>query len=59
MEVLNYSEFKVTDEMLASKGKRFANYIIDRIVFYGIIIVIGILAALIASLLEMKVFLIF
>jgi len=51
MEVLNYSEFKVTDEMLASKGKRFANYVIDRIVFYGIIVVLGILAALIASLL--------
>jgi len=51
MEVLNYSEFKVTDEMLASKSKRFANYVIDRIVFYGIIIVLGILAVLIASLL--------
>lgn len=37
MEVLNHSEFKVTDEMLANGYKRFANYIIDRIAFYLII----------------------
>ena len=26
----------ITDDMLASKGKRFANYIVDRIVFLGL-----------------------
>ena len=32
MKVLQYKEFRITDEMLASKGTRFGNYIIDRII---------------------------
>ncbi|PHR72496.1 MAG: hypothetical protein COA67_04425 [Lutibacter sp.] len=51
MEVLNYSEFRVTEEMLASKSNRFVNYIIDRIVFTFILIVIIVIAGLIAELL--------
>jgi hypothetical protein len=51
MEVLNYKDFRVTDEMLASKSKRFANYIIDRILFYLFFAVIGFIIAIIAELL--------
>ncbi len=50
MEVLNYKEFKVTDEMLASKSKRFANLIIDRILFYLLFVVFGVVLMLIATL---------
>lgn len=50
MEVLNYSEFKVTDEMLASKSLRFANYIIDRIIFYAMFAVVGVLLIVIGEL---------
>ncbi len=32
MKVLQYKEFRVTNEMLASKGIRFGNFIIDRII---------------------------
>jgi uncharacterized RDD family membrane protein YckC len=49
MEVLSYSEFKVTDEMFASKGKRFANYIIDIIIFYVLFAVFGIIAVLLVE----------
>lgn len=52
MEVLNYSEFKVTKEMLASKSNRFANYIIDLILFTAIAAVIMIAAVVIAELME-------
>lgn len=52
MEVLNYSEFKVTNEMLASKSNRFANYIIDLILFTTIAAVIMIAAVVIAELME-------
>ncbi len=51
MKVLNYREFRVTDEMLASKSKRFANYIIDRILFYLFFIVIAFITVIIAELL--------
>jgi len=51
MEVLNYTEFRVTNEMLASKSKRFANYFIDRITFYLFFIVIVFITAIIAELL--------
>lgn len=51
MEVLNYSSFRVTDEMLATKGKRFANFVIDRILFYGIFAVLGIVLSLLAEIL--------
>jgi uncharacterized RDD family membrane protein YckC len=42
MEVLNYQAFKVTDSMMAGHGKRLGNYLIDVIVFYIIMILIGI-----------------
>lgn len=51
MEVLNYTEFRVTNEMLASKSKRLANYFIDRIVFTLLLVVITFVVAIIAELL--------
>ena len=51
MKVLNYKDFRVTDEMLASKSKRFANYIIDNILFYLFFMVIAVVVILISSLL--------
>lgn len=49
MEVLNYDKFRVTNEMQASKGKRFANLIIDRILFYGIFFLFGTVAYVLAE----------
>ena len=49
MEVLNYQEFKVTDSMLAGHGKRFANYIVDVIVYYIIILLIGVVYGLLIA----------
>ena len=51
MKVLSYKEFRVTDEMLASKSKRLVNYFIDRIVFYLIFAIIVFVAVIIAELL--------
>ncbi len=51
MEVLNYTEFRVTNEMLASKSKRLANYFIDRIILYLFFAVLVFLAVIIAELL--------
>jgi len=48
MEVLNYKDFRVTDEMLASKSKRFANYIIDTTLFYVLFFLLGGLLGIIA-----------
>lgn len=50
MEVLNLKEFKVTDEMLASKGKRLLNYIIDLCFFYLLFFLLGVILYLIAEL---------
>lgn len=33
---MNNQDFKVTPDLYASKGNRFANYIIDRIIFYAL-----------------------
>ncbi|MBJ2173991.1 RDD family protein [Aureibaculum sp. A20] len=49
MEVLNYKKFKVTDEMFASKGKRFLNYLIDLGFFYALFILLGVLLYIIAE----------
>lgn len=49
MRVLNYDTFRVTDEMLASKGLRFANYIVDRIGSTAFAFVFFYMFALIAS----------
>ncbi len=51
MEVLNYTEFRVTNEMLASKSKRLANYFIDRIILYLFFAVLVFVAVIIAELL--------
>jgi len=51
MEVLNYKEFKVTDEMLASQRNRFVNLIIDRLAYYLIIMFVGVIIYVIAELL--------
>jgi len=50
MEVLNYKEFRITNEMLSSKTKRFLNYIIDLTIFYLMFFVLGALLYLIAEL---------
>lgn len=50
MEVLNHKEFKVTDEMLAGKGQRLLNYIIDLAIFYALFFLLGALLYLIAEL---------
>jgi len=50
MEILNYKEFKVTEEMLASKGKRLLNYMIDLAFFYALFMLLGILLYFIAEL---------
>ena len=49
MEVLNYKKFRVTDEMFASKGKRFLNYLIDLGFFYALFILLGVLLYIIAE----------
>lgn len=50
MEILNHKEFTVTDEMLASKGKRLLNYFIDLAFFYALFMLLGMLLYLIAEL---------
>ena len=59
MEVLNYKQFKVTEEMLASKSKRFANYMIDRILFYGMFFRLGIVTYMLAEFIGNESFYIF
>jgi len=49
MEVLNYKEFRVTNEMLSSKTKRFLNYLIDLIIFYSLFAILGIVLYFIAD----------
>ncbi len=48
--MLEQKEFKVPNEIIASKGQRFLNMIIDRIVFYFIFILIGVLLGVVFSL---------
>ncbi len=50
MKVLQYKEFRITDEMLASKGTRFGNFIIDRIASTLFIIMFSAIIVLIFSL---------
>lgn len=56
MEILNYKEFKVTEEMLASKGKRLLNYVIDLSFFYLLFLLLGALSYLIAELIANEEF---
>lgn len=37
---MEYKEFKITEDVLAGKGQRFLNYIIDSIIVYSIIFVL-------------------
>jgi uncharacterized RDD family membrane protein YckC len=46
---LNQEVFQVTPDIHASKGKRFINYIIDRILFYVIIFGLTLLVALVSE----------
>lgn len=50
-------EFEVTDDLLASHGQRFLNYIIDVVIIYAIIFGLSFVIAIIATLLEADSFL--
>jgi len=50
MEVLNYKEFRVTDEMLAGKTKRFVNLLIDYLLFMPLALFIWVIIFFIAGL---------
>jgi uncharacterized RDD family membrane protein YckC len=54
---MEHGEFHVTDDLLASKGQRFLNYIIDTIIIYSIIFGLSFITALIADLFEANGFL--
>jgi uncharacterized RDD family membrane protein YckC len=45
-------EFQVTDDLLASKGQRFLNYFLDRIIIYSIIFGLSFIIALTATFFE-------
>jgi uncharacterized RDD family membrane protein YckC len=51
------AEFKVTDDLMASRGHRFLNYIIDVVIIYILIFGVSIIIALIANYLEATSFL--
>jgi|SRR6478672_8033233 len=44
--------FEITDDLLATSGQRLGNYFIDLIMVYAIIFVIGVIAAILASLFD-------
>lgn len=50
-------EFQVTDDLLASKGQRFLNYIIDTIITYSVIFGLSFITALIADFFQATSFL--
>ncbi|HAH55418.1 MAG TPA: RDD family protein [Flavobacterium sp.] len=50
-------EFQVTDELLASKGQRLLNYIIDSVIIYSTIFGLSFITALIADFFEANGFL--
>lgn len=43
------NEFKVSNDLLASQGQRFLNYVLDNIVIYAIIIILMFLTAMICT----------
>lgn len=44
---MNDQNFRVTPDLYASKGNRFANYIIDKLFFYAIILAVSFLIGVI------------
>lgn len=54
---MTQEEFEVTDDLMASKGQRFLNYIIDVVIIYSIIFGLSFVTALIADFFEAKGFL--
>lgn len=52
MENQRIKQFIVTEDLLATTGQRFVNYIIDIIVIYAIIFLLGFIVAIIGSLME-------
>lgn len=50
-------EFQVTDDLLASRGQRFLNYILDLVIVYAIIFGLSFVTAIIATFLEAEGFL--
>lgn len=48
-KIMENERFIVTDELLASRGHRFLNYIIDIVIIYVIIIVLTFILAIVAS----------
>ena len=44
---MNNKNFRVTPDLYASKGNRFANFIIDKIVFYALLMGLGFFSAII------------
>ena len=51
------NEFSITDDLYASKGKRFLNYLIDVVVIYVIILILFTVFAIIANLIGNESFL--
>lgn len=49
---MDRNRIDITNEMLAGRGKRFANYIVDVIVYYIIMFLIGLVAGLLQMLFE-------
>lgn len=54
---MDQQEFQVTDDLLASRGQRFLNYILDLIIVYAIIFGLSFVTAIIANFLEAEGFL--
>lgn len=54
---MTQEEFEVTDDLMASKGQRFLNYIIDVVIIYILIFGVSFITALIATHLEATSFL--
>lgn len=55
--IMAQEEFEVTDDLLASHGQRFLNYIIDVVIIYAIIFGLSFVIAIIATFLEADSFL--
>lgn len=45
-------QFTVTDDLLASQGQRFINVLVDTIVYYALIVVLMIIVAVVAGILQ-------
>ena len=54
---MTQEEFEITDDLMASRGQRFLNYIIDVVIIYILIFGVSFITALIATYLEATSFL--